>query len=289
MYVYLNGEYIQESEAFVSVFDRGFLYGDGLFETMRAYEGHIFRLDQHLGRLLRGLEVLRISNAWTLDTLRHVLYRLLELNRLSDAYIRLTVSRGEGGRGIDTAGCGSPTIVAAARAFSPCPEGLYRNGVRICISGGRTNCRGPADSGVKSLNFLNNILARMEASEKGAFEAVMLNHEGYLTEGTVSNIFFVTKGVLHTPAAAAGILNGITRQTVLETAAKKGFEVKEGLFGVRELYHAEEVFITNSLIEIMPVSEVEGRVFARGEVTGVLMNAYREAVKEEVSRSRGCG
>ncbi|NOZ26280.1 MAG: branched-chain amino acid aminotransferase [Nitrospirae bacterium] len=283
MYVYLNGEFVRESEARVSVFDRGFLYGDGLFETMRAYGGRIFRLDQHLGRFFRGLEILRIRNPWSLDALRPVLYRLLELNELSDAYIRLTVSRGTCGAGLDVSGCDSPTIVVAAREFAPLPEDLYLKGVKVCLSGERMNCRNPLDSDLKSLNFLNNILARMEASGKGAFEAVMLNPEGYLTEGTVSNIFFVREGVLLTPSAGAGILKGITRQAVLETAARLGIEVREGMFGAGELYRAAEVFITNSLIEIMPVSEVEGRTYARGDVTEALMNAYRELVNEELS------
>ncbi len=283
MYLYLNGEYVQESGARVSVFDRGFLYGDGLFETMRAYKGHIFRLDQHLQRLFRGLERLRIRNAWPGNALTHVLYRLLELNNLKDAYIRLTVSRGIGGRGIDTSGCDSPTIVITAREFQPYPESMYRDGVRACISEERINCRNPIDSGVKSLNFLNNILVRMEASERGLFEAVMLNHDGYLAEGTVSNLFFVTKGVLYTPSPEAGILDGITRQVVLEIAAEKGIVVQEGLFAAKELYQAEEVFLTNSLIEIMPVSEIEGRMYVRGRITESLVNAYKERVNEEVS------
>ncbi|VAX34660.1 Aminodeoxychorismate lyase [hydrothermal vent metagenome] len=282
MYVYTNGEYVRESGARVSVFDRGFLYGDGLFETMRAYKGHIFRLDQHLQRLFKGLEVLRIKKAWTGNALTHVLYRLLDLNKLKDAYIRLTISRGVGGRGIDITGCDSPSIVIAAREFLPHPEIMYRDGVRACISEERMNCRNPIDSGVKSLNFLNNILVRTEASDRGFFEAIMLNHEGYLAEGTVSNLFLVTKGVLYTPSAEAGILNGITRQVVLEIAEEKGIMVEEGLFGTRKIYEAEEVFLTNSLIEIMPVSELDGRMYVRGRITEGLMNAYKERVNEEI-------
>ncbi len=279
----MNGAYIQESEARVSVFDRGFLYGDGVFETMRAYEGHIFRLDQHLQRLFNGLEVLRIKNIWTGSALTHVLCRLLELNKLRDAYIRLTVSRGVGGRGVDIAGCDSPTIVITAREFLPYPESLYRDGVSACISEKRMNCRNPIDSQVKSLNFLNNILVRMEASEKGVFDAIMLNHDGYLTEGTVSNLFLVIKGVLYTPSPEAGILDGITRQVVLEIAAEKGIVVQEGLFETKKLYQAEEVFLTNSLIEIMPVSGIEGRMYVRGRITEGLMKAYKERVNEELS------
>ncbi len=283
MYLYLNGEYILESEARVSVFDRGFLYGDGLFETMRVYKGHIFRLDQHLQRLFKGLEILRIKNVWTGSVLTHVLYRLLELNKLKDSYIRLTISRGVGGRGMDITGCDSPTIVITAREFLPHPEIMYRDGVRACISEERMNCRNPIDSGVKSLNFLNNILVRMEASERSFFEAIMLNHGGYLAEGTVSNLFFVTKGVLYTPSAEAGILNGITRQTVLEIAEEKGIAVEEGLFSTKELHQAEEVFLTNSLIEIMPVSEIDGKTYAIGKITERLISAYKEQVNEEIS------
>ncbi|VAX27033.1 Aminodeoxychorismate lyase, partial [hydrothermal vent metagenome] len=204
------------------------------------------------------------------------------LNKLKDSYIRLTVSRGVGGRGIDISGCDSPTIVITAREFLPHPESMYRDGVSACISEERMNCRNPIDSGVKSLNFLNNILVRMEASERGFFEAIMLNHGGYLAEGTVSNLFFVTKGVLYTPSAEAGILNGITRQTVLEIAEEKGIAVEEGLFSTKELHQAEEVFLTNSLIEIMPVSELEGKVYVKGRITEGFMNAYKDRVNNEI-------
>ncbi len=284
MYVYLNGRFLKESEAAISVFDRGFLYGDGVFETMRSYGGCIFRLDRHLQRLFRGLEALRIRIPVTAADLARAVYGLLDLNGLADAYVRLTVSRGTGGRGIDMSGCDSPTTVITAGEFVPQPEEFYLRGVKVCVSRGRRNCRPPADSPVKSLNFLNNILARQEASRRGAFEALLLNHEGYLTEGTVSNLFFVSRGVIFTPSTETGILEGITRRTVIEAAGQEGIPLEEGLFRTGDLDRADEVFLTNSLVEILPVGDVDGKIFGPGPVTRRLMLAYRRIVKRETER-----
>ncbi len=282
MYLFLNGEFLPETEARVSVMDRGFLYGDGVFETMRAYRGHIFRLGAHLQRLFRGLDALMIRMAWTPEYLHDVLYRLLEVNGLDDAYLRLTVSRGTGGRGIEIKGCGSPTVAAFARELSPHPPELYSKGVRLRICEERRSCRAPGDSYIKPLSFLGNILARAEASGQGAFEALMLNHDGHLSEGTVSNLFFVTGGVLRTPSVEAGILRGVTREVVLEAAKREGIPVEEGLFGREDLYRAEEVFLTSSVMEIMPVAEIDGRRYQVGAVTKRLGTAYREMVEEEI-------
>jgi branched-chain amino acid aminotransferase len=288
MFVYINGKFLNESAAKISVFDRGLLYGDGIFETMRAYGGHVFRLDAHLSRLFTGLEILRISHTWTKDSLTDTLYQLLRMNNLMDAYIRLTVTRGAGGRGLDITGCDNPTIFIHTRMFTPYPEEYFIHGVMLCSSVARRNMALPADSRLKSLNFLNNILVKMEAARKGAFDAVMLNHDGFLTEGTVSNIFFVSRERLLTPSKEAGILEGITRETVLEIAAREGIPAVTGLFSLEELYRAEEVFITNSMIEIMPVARVDDRSYAVGNITKRLICGYKEMINEELQSARDC-
>lgn len=284
MYVYLNDIFVREEDARVSVFDRGFLYGDGLFETMRAYDGCIFRLNRHLQRLLNGCSFLKIDLPLSAGELEDALYRLIRMNKLRNARIRLTVTRGTGGLGIDVRGCKSPTVVISSREYHPHPDELYRDGVSIGISS-RLSCRmAPDNASLKSLNFIENILVRAEAKE-GEFEMVMKSRDGYITEGTVSNIFFVKDGVLLTPSLEAGILRGITRDTVIEISGMLGIPLREGLFGEDELLSADEVFLTNTVIGIMPVRSVDGRGFRSGEITGRIMGEYRRMVEEE-SRGR---
>lgn len=282
-HIYCNGQFIKEDEAAISPLDRGFLYGDGLFETMRSYNGRVFRLESHIERLSAGLEILKIEKIWSDKLLSSTVYDLLELNSVPDAYIRLTVTRGAGGRGIEISGCGRPTILIQAKAFNPYPESSYSDGVDLCIAGERRNLRSPLDARLKSLNFLNNILARLEMAEKGAFETVMLNGSGYLTEGTVSNIFFFSGERLCTPSLETGILDGITRDTVLGIASQEEMEVEEGFFTVKDLFYADEVFVTNSMIEVMPVSCLVGSAqirsekrFRIGRLTEGLIRKYRQ-------------
>jgi branched-chain amino acid aminotransferase len=285
MYVFLNGTIIPESEAKISAYDHGFLYGDGIYETMRSYDGVVFMFDRHLARLRRSASLIKLGLPED-GYLKDAVLRALRSNDLSDAYVRITVSRGKGPIGLDPGLCGEPTLIVFAEQFRPYPESLYAGGVKLIIAETRRNLVAAIDPKIKSLNFLNNILAKIEAKEKGAYEAVMLNGEGFLAEGTVSNIFFVAEGVLCTPSAEAGILDGITRELVIGLAIKEGIEVSEGKFKPEELLGASEAFFTNTTSEVMPVSAVGEKNYPVGEITKRLRQRYRDYVGKYVGSNR---
>jgi branched-chain amino acid aminotransferase len=284
MIVFLNGEFIDKEDAKVSVTDRGFLYGDGVFETLRAYGGYIFKLERHLQRLTRGLQILGIENRTSIEDYKETLYRVLEINNLSDAYLRITVSRGRCKRGPRPVGCEAPTVFIEATSYEGFPEEIYKQGVDLSVAK-RKNWRSEEDADLKSLSFLPNILARME-SEDIYFDCIMLNREGYITECSVSNIFFVKDGILCTPSRASGILDGITRQVVIELARERGIETRESLYTLQDLKESEEVFITNTLIEIIPVRRVNEWEFRPGKITSLLLEAFRKLVTEERNSDR---
>jgi branched-chain amino acid aminotransferase len=284
MYIFLNNKIVQEADAVVSVYDHGFLYGDGIYETMRAYDGIVFMRERHLERLGRSalLTKLVLPDAGFITDAVH---RTLDANRLSGAYIRITVSRGKGPVGLDPGLCKEPTFVVIAEPFREYPEHLYNNGVKLVIANTRRNLVAAINPKIKSLNFLNNIFAKVEAKERGAYEAIMLNFEDVIAEGTVSNIFFVKENVLCTPAPEVGLLDGITRELVISIAKKSGVRVNEGRFYPSDLFTASEVFFTNTTSEIMPVSQVEEVSFKVGEVTKSLRALYKEEVSRYISEA----
>jgi branched-chain amino acid aminotransferase len=285
MYVFLNDKVVPESEAKISVYDHGFLYGDGIYETMRSYGGVVFMLDRHLERLRRSASLIKLGLPED-ACLKDAVLRALRSNKLADAYVRITVSRGKGPIGLDPGLCEEPTLIVFAEQFRPSPESLYCEGVKLVIAGTRRNLVAAIDPKIKSLNFLNNILAKIEAKELGAHEAVMLNGEGFIAEGTVSNIFFVAGGALCTPSAEAGILDGITRELVIGLALREGIEVREGKFRPEELLGASEAFFTNTTSEVMPVSSVGEKNYRVGEITKRLRQRYRDYVEEYVRRNK---
>ena len=278
MYIYLNNKLVAEPEAVVSVYDHGFLYGDGIYETMRAYKGTVFMSERHIERLGRSASLLKLKIP-DKKNIMHSVHKTLDANKLSEAYIRITVSRGKGPVGLDPALCKEPSFVVFAEKFREYPAAYYRDGVRLIIAKTRRNFIGALDPRIKSLNFLNNIIAKMEAKERGAYEAVMLNPQGFLAEGTISNIFFVKDGMLCTPSVEAGILDGITRELVIDLAKKNGIKVKEGLFSPEDLFKATEVFFTNTTSEVMPVSMVENIAYDIGKIAKKLRRLYKEEVK----------
>jgi branched-chain amino acid aminotransferase len=273
-------------EAVVSVYDHGFLYGDGIYETMRAYKGTVFKSERHIERLGRSAFLLKLKIP-DKKYIMHSVYETLEANKLSEAYIRLTISRGKGPVGLDPALCKEISFVVFAQEFRKYPEAYYRDGVRLIIAKTRRNFSGALDPRIKSLNFLNNIIAKMEAKERGAHEAVMLNPQGFLAEGTISNIFFVKEGKLCTPSVETGILDGITREIVIDLAKKDGMKVKEGLFSQEDLFKATEVFFTNTTSEVMPVSMLENRAYCIGKITKRLHRLYKEEVKRYLKDAAG--
>lgn len=277
MQIFLDDRLVDESEAKVSVYDHGFLYGDGVYETMRAYDTVVFRLDEHLGRLERSASLIRMpipDRAF----IAGAVYETVRANCLSEAYIRVTLSRGKGPIGLDPALCSTPTLVVIAEPFQPYPVKLYQDGVFLVISPVIRNHVRAINPMIKSLNFLNNILAKADAKDRGAYEAVMLNAEGFITEGTVCNIFFVRGDTVCTPSVDAGILDGITRELVIRLARESGLSVREGLYSPRDLLSAQEVFFTNTTAEVMPVSRIEDTVYPVGGIAARLRGLYQAEV-----------
>jgi branched-chain amino acid aminotransferase len=289
MLVYINGKIVPSQEAVVSAFDHGFLYGDGIYETMLVYDSVIFKLDEHLQRLYRSASLIGLTIHLDTDSLKIALYDTLLANKLKNAYVRLTVSRGHGAIGLDPELCSQPTIVIMAQQSKDYPKAFYQKGIHIIISETKRNLKEAIDPRIKSLNFLNNILAKIEAIKVGAYEAIMLNAHNQISEGTISNIFFVKDNVLCTPSLACGILDGITRGTVLELAVKEDMKVKEGKFTKEDVYGANEVFITNTSLEVMPVSKVDNTIYPVGKITKRLQKAYKQEVRSYVARVKAEG
>jgi branched-chain amino acid aminotransferase len=264
MWIYLNDRFVDQKEAVVSVFDHGFLYGDGVYETLRSYGGRFFMLQAHLARLQRSASLIGLELPIPLDEWPPLLRETLARNELRDAHLRITVSRGEGELGLDPALCRQPTLVIMARPLVRYPDRLYEEGVGLAIATVRRNLITALSPRIKSLNFLNNILAKQEAAKAGAFDALMLNAEGLLTESTTSNFFFVREGRIYTPSIDCGILDGITREVVLTLAKEAGIQTEEGRYPAETLARAEEAFLTNTSMEIMPVCSIDRQPVGSG-------------------------
>lgn len=281
--IYLNGKLVPEKKALVSVFDHGFLYGDGIYETLRAYRGTVFMIDEHIERLFRSASMIGLVLPQGHDEIKKAVYQTIIANRHKEAYVRITVSRGPGPLGLDPALCHEPTFVIISKEFKDYPRSYYQKGVSIAIVNTRRNYKKALDPKIKSLNFLNNILAKRESIEKGVYEAIMLNHRGYIAEGTISNIFFVKNNVLCTPATGVGILDGITRRLILDAAHELGIQVHEGRFKPEDAYNADEVFISNTTMEVMPVSKIDDKkAGTKHKITKQLHKAYRKKVVEYI-------
>ena len=281
--VYLNGALTPRGQAKVPVLDYGFLYGYGLFETMRAYNGTVFRLESHLHRLAKSADKLGIPVE--IEKLNKAINDTLRANGLKEARVRLTVSAGEGGAVPDPCSCKTPTVLVMATSLNPYSKEIYEKGLKVIISSIRRNSLSPI-SGMKTTNYLENILARQEATTKRANEAILLNEKGSITEASFSNVFIVNKDILKTPVLESGILPGITRSVVQEIAHATGIVYLETNIQLGKLTRADEVFLTNSIMEIMPVIMIDGKQVGNGRpgiITRKLMGAYRQLVKEETS------
>jgi branched-chain amino acid aminotransferase len=282
MLVYLDGHFVARELARVSVFDHGFLYGDGIYETVRAYGGKLFLLKKHLGRLKHSADAISLKLPLTLDKIGDALNESVSINKLQDAYVRLHISRGPGEFGLDPALCVAPTMVIVAKPFRDYPVAYYQQGVSVAMVTTRRNHPLALPPSIKGTNFLNNILAKIEAVKARAFEGIMLNWEGYVAEGTVSNIFMVKKGVLYTPHPDTGILKGVTRDLVLRLAKRKKIPVKEAMLRPKDLMTSNECFITNTTMEIMPVTTINKKKIGKGipgPVTAALHPVYQEEVR----------
>lgn len=282
--IYLNGKYVPKEEAKVSVFDHGYLYGDGVFEGIRAYGGRVFRLDEHLKRLYDSAKVIKLQIPLTFEELKEALLETLRKNKLQDAYIRLVVSRGEGDLGLDPRKCPRPTVVIIADKIKLYPAEMYENGLKVITVPTRRNAPESLNPMIKSLNYLNNILAKMEATLAGVEEAILLNADGYVAECTGDNLFVVKGDELYTPPTYLGTLVGVTRNAVMELARGLGMKVEEKIFTRYDLYVADEVFLTGTAAEVVPVVEIDGRIIKDGRPgknTRKLINAFRELTQRE--------
>jgi len=286
--VYLNGSLIPRFQAQVSVFDQGFLYGYGLFETMRAYHGKVFLLERHIKRLLSSAEIIGLASGLSEIDLGQACVKTLKASDLEEARVRLTVSRGEVDALPGTGASVTPTVLVTAVNYTPLPAETYRRGFKACIAS-QHRCRQSLISRIKSANYLVSLLARSEAGAAGQDEALLLNEQGAITEGSVSNVFFVTSSGLVTPPLESGILPGITREVVLELAEALGISVAERDVSMADLKQFDEAFLTNSVMEIMPLVAVMDNAGQTvtigsgkpGKVTKRLMAAYRQRVERE--------
>ncbi|HUJ71141.1 MAG TPA: branched-chain-amino-acid transaminase [Verrucomicrobiae bacterium] len=284
MKIYLDGKYVPESEANVSVFDHGLLYGDGVFEGIRLYGGRIFRLEQHLDRLFASAKAIMLQIPLTRQQLVEACCETCRQNKLKDGYIRLVVTRGVGNLGLNPFRCKNPTVFIIADTIELYPGEVYRKGLKlITASTQRTNPAAVSPS-IKSLNYLNNILAKIEAVNAGTVEAIMLNSQGHVAECTGDNIFIVRHGKLETPPVSAGALVGVTRQVVFEVAARRKIGVGEPNLTRYDLLTADEVFLTGTAAEIVPVVSIDGRIIGSGKpgpLTLKLMGDFRKLAHSE--------
>lgn len=284
MIIYLNGKYVDKENATVSVFDHGLLYGDGVFEGIRAYNGRVFRLNQHLDRLYDSARSINLDVGLSKEELLNVVLETLRRNSLKDAYIRLVASRGVGDLGLDPRKCSRATLFCIADRIELYPKEMYENGLELATVPTRRNLPEAVNPRIKSLNYLNNILGKIEATRSGSVEGLMLNQEGYVTEATGDNIFVVKSGKLITPPSYVGILEGITRATVMELAVKSGIEVQESVFTRHDIYVADECFLTGTAAELIPVVKLDGRTIGSGKpgaITVNLIKAFHELTQSE--------
>lgn len=277
--IYLNGELVEKEEAKISVFDHGYLYGDGIFEGIRAYNKRIFRFNEHLDRLYESAKAIMLDIPLTKDEMKEAVIKTIRANELNDAYIRLVISRGVGDLGLDPNKCDQPTILIIASDITLYPEEFYENGLEVKTVATRRNIPEALNPRIKSLNYLNNILAKIEANQAGVLEAIMLNNEGYVAECTGDNIFIIKDDKLITPPTYIGALKGIKRGVVMEVAPEFGLEVREEVFTRHDLYTADECFLTGTAAEVIPVVKIDGREIATGEpgeYTWKLIEKFRE-------------
>jgi branched-chain amino acid aminotransferase len=277
--IYLDGELVPKERAMVSVFDHGFLYGDGVFEGIRVYQGNVFRLDEHIDRLYESAKTIALEIPLSREAMIQATLDTVAANNKQDVYIRLVVSRGPGDLGIDPANCRRPTVVIIADAIRLYPEELYEKGIGVVTASVRRIPMESLDPRIKSLNYLNNILAKLEAKNAGCVEAVMLNHHGLVAECTADNIFIVRGGAVKTPDLIQGALGGITRGAVLDLARRDGLPTQETVLGLHDLYNADECFLTGTGAEIVPVVSIDGRRIGDGKpgaITRRLLAAFRE-------------
>lgn len=282
--VYIDGKWYPKTQAKISVFDHGLLYGDGVFEGIRAYDGLVFKLKEHLDRLYESAHTLLLKIPLEREGMTGSIVKTLQRNRLRDAYIRVVVTRGVGDLGLDPEKCKHPTVIVITDKIVLYPDRLYKNGLEIITVPTTRNLPEAVNPALKSLNYLNNILAKIEASHSGHLEALLLNHQGYVAECTGDNLFMVKNGTLLTPPTYVGALKGITRGAILEIAKRTKVPVEETILTRHDLFNADEVFLTGTAAEVIPVVKIDGRTIAGGKPgrgTQRFMKKFHELTKKD--------
>jgi len=283
MKVYINGKFYEKEEAKISVFDHGLLYGDGVFEGIRSYNRRVFKLKEHIDRLYNSAKAIMLEIPISKEEMEKAIIETLKINNLSDAYIRVVVTRGVGDLGLDPRKCSSPSIIIITDKIVLYPQELYEKGLEIVTVSTRRNIPTAVNPAIKSLNYLNNIFAKIEAIRAGCEEAIMLNQEGYVAECTGDNVFIVKDNVLITPPVYVGVLPGITRETVMEIAKTKlKLLVKEEPFTIYHVYTADECFLTGTAAEVIPVVKVDNRIIndgKPGEITKQIIIEFHELIR----------
>lgn len=280
--IYLDGEFVPQSEAKVSVFDHGLLYGDGIFEGIRFYNGRVFRLEEHHDRLWDSARSICLDIPVSKQEMTEALLETIRRNGLRDGYIRQIVTRGIGNLGLNPVGCKRPSIIIIATSIALYPEEAYRNGLSIVTCATRRSGPATLNPAVKSLNYLNNVMARIEANLAGADEALMLNDAGNIAECTADNVFIIKKGQIFTPPISAGALRGITRAVVFEIAAELGIRITETDISRHDVFVADECFLTGTAAEVIPVIKADGRTVGTGKpgsITSRMIARFRELVR----------
>ena len=279
MKVYIDGQFFAKNDAKISVFDHGLLYGDGVFEGIRSYNGRVFKLDEHLKRLYESAKAILLNISLSTEEMEVAVLATLRENNLRDAYIRLIVTRGEGDLGLDTDKCTKSSTIIIADAIELYPSEFYKNGLEIVTVAATRNYAEAVNPRIKSLNYLNNILAKFEGKLAGVVEALMLNTAGQVVECTGDNVFFVKDDIIVTPPTHVGILEGITRNAVIDLARERDYTVEEKVFTRHDLYMADECFLTGTAAEVIPVVMIDKRVIGEGipgTITQILMDKFHQ-------------
>ena len=279
MLIYIDGEFLPKAEAKVSVFDHGLLYGDGVFEGIRSYNGRVFKLEEHLERLYDSAKSIMLKVPIPIETMKETVLETLRRNHLTEAYIRLIITRGVGDLGLDPDKCPKPSIIIIADKIVLYPQKFYEDGLEIVTASVRRNYAEAINPRIKSLNYLNNILAKIEGKQAGAEEVLMLNAEGYVVECSGDNIFWIKNEILVTPPVHMGILEGVTRNSVIQLARDAGMQVEERVFTRHDLYIADECFLTGTAAEVIPVVKIDRRTIGNGhpgKITQRLISAFRQ-------------
>ena len=281
--IYFNGKFVPKNEARTSIYDHGFLYGDGVFEGIRAYNGRVFRLDEHLDRMYDSAKAIDLAIPLSKEEMKNAIIETLKKNKLRDAYIRPIVTRGDGDLGLDPRKCPKPNVFIITQEWGAMYGDLYEKGLVGVTVGIRRNAPEALPPNIKSLNYLNNILAKIEANVKGGDEAIMIDVHGNVSEGSGDNIFIVKNNKILTPPALNN-LRGITRAAAIELAVREGINVTETNLGLFDIYTADEVFVTGTAAEIAPVTKIDGRIIGDGKpgkITKKLMSYFKDITKIE--------